>query len=243
MNIFFLAALILGSGQPGLSCPDSIYDDLLCDTELIFTIRQANQWDDLERLAGETIVGIGQARVSPNRRKIVFVVEFEDRWGLGPVQSGIPQSDLFLFDLARSRLRRLTWSRTNREPAWSPDGRSIAYSGEGSIRVFPIAGSDTRIRTLLRGYVIPGGGEYGYMFYEQPAWSPDGKTIAALGGGGGGYNLYVAEAYSGRLILDPVDCDEGVFEWRTPESLWIPGSSDSDIINLPPDPSPRGRRP
>ena len=57
------------------------------------------------------------------------------------------------------------------EPAWSPDGASLAFSGEsvdGSRELFILepSGSETQLTTLRSGEVW------------QPTWSPDGSTIA-----------------------------------------------------------------
>ena len=59
-----------------------------------------------------------------------------------------------------------------RSPAWSPDGKSIAYfsdvSGEYTLMVRPQDGKGD-----ARSYPLTGAG-----FYERPAWSPDSKKIA-----------------------------------------------------------------
>jgi Tol biopolymer transport system component len=63
-----------------------------------------------------------------------------------------------------SAQHRLT--RNGDEPAWSPDGRSIAFSRAGDIYVMNNDGSEQR-RLTRNG--------------TAPAWSPDGRRIA-LGG-------------------------------------------------------------
>ncbi len=77
-----------------------------------------------------------------------------------------------------------------RSPAWSPDGRWIAYfsdaSGEYELVVAPQAG-----RGDVRRYRIDGAG-----FYEDPKWSPDGTRISFTDNS---WSLYVLELDGGRV--------------------------------------------
>jgi Tol biopolymer transport system component len=68
---------------------------------------------------------------------------------------------------------------TNREPAWSPDGRYIAfehYGGNQTNAIFKIRanGSEpTRLTHTDKPFK-----QYRREYDTQPAWSPDGKHIA-----------------------------------------------------------------
>ena len=55
-------------------------------------------------------------------------------------------------------------------PAWAKDGRQIAYSREGDIRVIGVDGSGDRV-FARRGW--------------HPAWSPDGRSLVFVGNSGG----------------------------------------------------------
>ncbi len=78
----------------------------------------------------------------------------------------------------------------NSAPAFSPDGRSIAFRSEregGGIFVMGATGESPRRLT-----------DFGY----EPAWSPDGKTIAvatrkSLAGGGGNSALWIVDVATG----------------------------------------------
>ncbi|MGH7506961.1 MAG: amidohydrolase family protein, partial [Longimicrobiales bacterium] len=69
--------------------------------------------------------------------------------------------------------RRLTdMSIGEQEPAWSPDGRWVAYvswrAGEGHIWRVGVEGGEPEQLTLAAA------------FYREPAWSPDGERIVAI---------------------------------------------------------------
>ena len=90
-------------------------------------------------------------------------------------------------------------------PAWSPDGRWIAYvtwSDEqgGQVRIVPRGGG--RGRTVSRGRAK----------YSNPSFSPDGRELVLLRGSGGserGHDL-ARELWSDVVILDPHTGEETV---------------------------------
>jgi dipeptidyl aminopeptidase/acylaminoacyl peptidase len=98
---------------------------------------------------------------------------------------------LWIVDAATGETRRLTsGSRGDEQPAWSPDGRHIAFAsnrGPGAdlvwrsdLYVIPAAGGRA-IRVTAGGERTPrvtGGGE---RTFRHPVWSPDGRLIAAIG--------------------------------------------------------------
>ena len=100
---------------------------------------------------------IRSAHVSPDGRRVVF-----DALG-----------HLWIRDVAGGAPRRLTTQTSEFElyPSWSRDGRQIVYASwsdekQGAIRVVPATGGTGRAITTLPGN------------YIEPAFSPDGKTIA-----------------------------------------------------------------
>src|SRR5207245_3160986 len=72
--------------------------------------------------------------------------------------------------------RNLTNSSSvmERDPPWSPDGKTIAYfSDEGGEYALHIRASTGKGSAKI--YKLSGAG-----FYEEPTWSPDGKKIAFI---------------------------------------------------------------
>src|SRR5262249_52739101 len=83
--------------------------------------------------------------------------------------------------------------------AWSPDGRSVAFSrrqGEGwrleVAGVAPGRRAPAARRMLAAALARAGGPQH------HPAWSPDGRSLAYLSGGSG-TDLYVADGRTGSV--------------------------------------------
>ncbi len=109
-----------------------------------------------------------------------------------------------------------TTGAMERDPAWSPDGRSVAYfsdvSGEYALHIQPQSGGAARA-------IVLGDAP---SFYYSPQWSPDSKKISYLDKR---LQLWYLDVASGHSVK--VDADTYEAPWRAFDPSW---SSDSRWI-------------
>ncbi|MDQ4076693.1 MAG: S9 family peptidase, partial [Chloroflexota bacterium] len=127
--------------------------------------RQSVEMSDLFRLQF-----IQDARLSPDGSRVVYVVSQVD------AEEEKEYRALWLLALATGEVRRLVAGEScDLQPAWSPDGRQIAFlsdrDGKPQIHLIPADGGEAQRLTSLKQGV--GGG---------PVWSPDGTQIAFTAG-------------------------------------------------------------
>jgi tricorn protease len=142
------------------------------------------------------------AGVSPSAARAVF--EFRGEIVTVPAEKGDP--------------RNLTNTPGvhERSPAWSPDGRSIAYfsdaGGSYQLVVEPQDGKGE-----AKSYKLPGAG-----FYGNPAWSPDGKKIAFTDNSWALFWIDLATGASKKVGAEPVYGPRATLapSWA-PDSRWI----------------------
>jgi len=137
--------------------------------------------------------------------------------------------NLWTVDVGDGTLRRLTSGASHdRQPAWSPDGRNIAFTSDRH------ADPDLSWRSDV--YVIPadGGrarrvtGGRGERVFDQPSWSPDGGLIAATG-----HRYRRANASStGVWVFDPAVEDQGT-ELIGDDRLDAGAGMNSDLVGVP----------
>ncbi|MEO5617538.1 MAG: protein kinase [Candidatus Eisenbacteria bacterium] len=149
--------------------------------------------------------GISGLAVSPEGRRVAFTL------GVGPL------SDVWMLDLERRTQTRMTFGdgRSDFNPVWSPDGKSLAYSSNengGAVPVIHVKAADgsgePRKVSNARNVQAPG------------AWSPDGSTIVFFEFAGGSWDI-------GSMRLDAPDAQTMILS--------------SPAVELSPRLSPDGR--
>lgn len=98
-------------------------------------------------------------------------IAYDSRSHLG-CGGGSGRSNLYAIRVDGSERMQLTGRRTAIEPAWSPDGRRIAFIGGEHRDLYLMSPNGTRVRLVVRG------------FADLPSFSPDGKRIAFRGRSG-----------------------------------------------------------
>ncbi|HKY04099.1 MAG TPA: S9 family peptidase [Blastocatellia bacterium] len=124
-----------------------------------FAQKRAFGIEDLYR-----IKTISEVRVSPDGKKILYTVVTPD------LPRGKRDTSIWMMNSDGTGARRLTEAKGGSSPAWSPDGRWIAYvsstDGSANLYLMPSAGGPVRRLTNISTGV------------SDPLWSPDGKSIA-----------------------------------------------------------------
>ena len=123
---------------------------------------------------------------------------------------------IFLVFVAVATAQDLEPARFLRYPAFSPDGKQIAFSYMGDIWVAPAEGGNAIRLTVHPAHDI------------RPRFSPDGKWIAFNSNREGNYDIFLMPAKGGRpKRLTYHSADDILGDW-SPDGRWIVFSSNRD---------------
>jgi dipeptidyl aminopeptidase/acylaminoacyl peptidase len=121
----------------------------------------------------------------------------------------VNNSDIFAVSTADGRVRRLTETRgCEYEPAWSPDGKWIAYTATTrDVTTIDSVAEDTHVWLLE---AAAGGSKARELTAAQdrrarnPRWSPDSNAVFFLAGDRGATLLYRVPANGGQIVAVPL---------------------------------------
>jgi tricorn protease len=133
--------------------------DLKTNEARIVPVTVAGEFPETQARTVKAARWIRSFNLSPNGKEVLFGA----------------RGEVLTLDVEKNEARNLTQTPgvAERFPAWSPDGKSIAYfsdeSGEYQLHVRPVQTEGATRRISI---------ERAPSFYSEPVWSPDSKRVA-----------------------------------------------------------------
>ena len=130
--------------------------------------------------------------------------------------TGNAASQMYLESMYLPSVTRGPWS-----PAWSPNGREIAFAMHGSLWKIDVEGGEAQQITT------------GPDYDSEPQWSPDGRRIVFTRDNGKTMELWLVDAgggspsqltHSGAINVDP--------EWHSTKQIFYSSNSGGDAMTL-----------
>jgi len=149
---------------------------------------------------------------------------------------GLTLLDIWILDLERRTLTRVTFDGGSRSPIWTPDGRSITFGSflNGKAGIYQVAADRSGPPELLLTTDAPP---------TPRSWTPDGKTLLYTQSTGGKVRIWIWTAGGQPRLFSQTSFDERV-PALSPDGKWLAydsNESGKDEIYVEPFPGPGGR--
>ncbi len=201
--------------------------------------------------AGQSLLYISQPRLDQRASLYVHDIDRDIRYtvrddliGWGLVADWSPQGDeivyssfgfedahrsLYITDLYGVRGERISPpGMDSNSPAWSPDGRYIAFMGASSRTIWDVFIYDLQTGEIQTVFDSPGTD-------SNPTWSPDGRYLAfdtTINGGQNDIYLYDTQTAAIRQITDDFSNEVNAGWWPDGSQLLMVSARRSDNVNL-----------
>jgi Tol biopolymer transport system component len=186
--------------------PDGTKIAFISNRDYLFALYVMNADGSNARLVTDKVIDAGEPAWSPDGGKLAFSGGVRGSIGLT-----IPSVNIYVVNVDGSGLTQLTRDAgMNASPAWSPDGKQIAFSSsrdslpQSKIWLMNADGSNQRI--------LPNPQDNGFVG-GQPVWSPEGTKILftgyriCRGSSTSGIYMVNADGSNSRLVTnDPKTC-------------------------------------
>ena len=156
----------------------------------------------------------GQPRLSPDGRRLAF-----NTWGMVAVPLREPEvdRDVWVHDIERGGLTRLTFEGSNGRPVWTPDGTQVVFGsdrGGGPMNLYvKSAGGTGQARRLMTSPQNQVAGDF----------SPDGRELVFLQGGDMWVLRFDGDHEPRPLLETPFGEGRPAF---SPDGRWLAYTSD-----------------
>jgi len=181
---------------------DRSIEAILWDNEVVWVGRDGQITPLLDQAAAWA-----QPRLSPDGKQLLLR------------KAGIPNCDIWLYDMERRMLTRLTTQGDNHDPTWLPEGKGFLISAADEKPVYSIY-ERTTDGVVATAPLLTGPGDRSW-----PSWSRDGRRVAYMvSDDANGPDIWVRSDDGAKVFL-ATEFDEGSPAF-SPDGAWIAYASD-----------------